>query len=151
MAKCTQIQCKRSLVSRPPPFLPSICVHNNTREWKTGEKQGWPGNIHHLNDIRWTRGKRRGGGAQLPKQCTGLSIRALHCRFGLPILAWWKLLVLTSKKLAFCLVRAYLDIGPSPPHPPCVHSHDEWSQAFPVLIFRQSSTLPCIIVNANWR
>ena len=29
-----------SLVPRPPPFLPSICVHNNTREQKTGKKTG---------------------------------------------------------------------------------------------------------------
>ena len=26
-----------SLVPRPPPFLPSICVHNNTQEQKTRE------------------------------------------------------------------------------------------------------------------
>ena len=25
-----------SLVPRPPPFLPSVCVHNNTQERKTG-------------------------------------------------------------------------------------------------------------------
>ena len=30
-----------SLVPRPPPFLPSICVHNNTRKQKN---QGRPGN-----------------------------------------------------------------------------------------------------------
>ena len=23
-------------VPRPPPFLPSVCVHNNAQEWKTG-------------------------------------------------------------------------------------------------------------------
>ena len=53
-----------SLVSRPPPFLPSICVHNNTREQKIGEKRRRPARIHHMNDVRWT----WGGGAQLPKQ-----------------------------------------------------------------------------------
>ena len=37
-----------SLVPRTPPFLPSLCVHNNTQEWKTGEKQGRPGSIHHV-------------------------------------------------------------------------------------------------------
>ena len=26
----------RSLIPRPPPFLPSVCVHNNARKWKTG-------------------------------------------------------------------------------------------------------------------
>ena len=38
-----------SLVPRPPPFLPSVCVHNNTREWKTGEKRGRPGSIDHVS------------------------------------------------------------------------------------------------------
>ena len=52
-----------SLVPRPPPFLPSVCVHNNTRERKTSEKRGRPGSIHHVNDVRWTRGGHRGGGA----------------------------------------------------------------------------------------
>ena len=44
----------RLLTSRPPPLLPSVCVHNNTWEWKTGKKQGRPENIHHMNDVRWT-------------------------------------------------------------------------------------------------
>ena len=39
----------RSLVPRPPLLLPSICVHNNTREQKTGEKRGRPGSIHHVS------------------------------------------------------------------------------------------------------
>ena len=46
--------CKRnwealSLVPRPPLCLPSVCVHNNTREWKTGEERGRPGSIHHMS------------------------------------------------------------------------------------------------------
>ena len=41
--------CADSLVPRPPPFLPSVCVHNNTRERKTGEKRGRPGSIHHVS------------------------------------------------------------------------------------------------------
>ena len=36
-------------VPRPLPFLPSVCVHNNTREWKTGEKRGRSGSIHHVS------------------------------------------------------------------------------------------------------
>ena len=40
---------KTSLVPRPPPFLPSVGVHNNTREWKTGKKWGRPGSIHHVS------------------------------------------------------------------------------------------------------
>ena len=31
-------------------------------------KRGRPGSIHHMNDIRWTQGVHREGGAQLPKQ-----------------------------------------------------------------------------------
>ena len=29
------------------------------------EKRGRPGNTYHVNDVRWTRGGRRGGGARL--------------------------------------------------------------------------------------
>ena len=35
-----------SLIPRPPPFLPSVCVHNNTQEQKTSEKLGRPGSLH---------------------------------------------------------------------------------------------------------
>ena len=38
-----------SLVPRPPLFLPSVCIHNNTREWKTDEKRERPGSIHHVS------------------------------------------------------------------------------------------------------
>ena len=51
-------------------------------------KQGRPGSIHHVNDVRWTQGGRRGGGgAQLPKQRTGPSIRALYRVFRLQTIA----------------------------------------------------------------
>ena len=30
-------------------FLPSVCIHNKTREWKTNKKVGWPGSIHHVS------------------------------------------------------------------------------------------------------
>ena len=43
----TPVMC--SLVSRPPPFFSSVCVHNNTWERKTGEKRGRPGSIHHMS------------------------------------------------------------------------------------------------------
>ena len=42
-----------SFVPRPPPFLSSVCIHNNTRGLKTSEKRGRLGSIHHVNDIRW--------------------------------------------------------------------------------------------------
>ena len=35
-----------SLVPKPPPFY--LCVHD-AQEWKTGEKRGRPGNIHHVS------------------------------------------------------------------------------------------------------
>ena len=76
-----------SLVPRPPLFLPSVCVHNNTRERKTSEKRGRPGSIHHVNDVRWTRGGRGGGRAQLPKQCTASSVRELLPQFWTPDLS----------------------------------------------------------------
>ena len=38
-----------SLVPRPAPFLPSVCVHNNTRDRKTGKKWGRPGSIRHVS------------------------------------------------------------------------------------------------------
>ena len=34
----------RSLISRPPPFLPSVCVHNNAQgrlEWKVKTGEAW--------------------------------------------------------------------------------------------------------------
>ena len=39
-------------------------IHGIGRSMKL--KWGRPGSIHHVNDVRWTRGGRRGGGAQLP-------------------------------------------------------------------------------------
>ena len=35
--------------SQASPILPSVCVHNNTRERTTGEKRGRPGSIHHMS------------------------------------------------------------------------------------------------------
>ena len=52
-----------SLGPRPTPFWSLVCVHNNTRERKTSDEQGRSGRIHHVNDVRWTRGGCRGGGA----------------------------------------------------------------------------------------
>ena len=43
----TSVFC--SLVPRPPLFLSSVCVHNNTWEQKTGEKRRRPGSIHHMS------------------------------------------------------------------------------------------------------
>ena len=37
--------------------LPSVCVHNNTREQKTSKKQGRPGSIHHVSGRKVGRGR----------------------------------------------------------------------------------------------
>ena len=47
-----------SLVPRPPPFLYFFwfvlnIIHGSG---KSSEKWGRPGNIHHMNDVRWMRG-----------------------------------------------------------------------------------------------
>ena len=47
---------------RPPLFLPSVCVHNNTRERKTSKKQGRPGSIHHMSGREVDVGGGGGGG-----------------------------------------------------------------------------------------
>ena len=77
-----------------------------------------------------------GGGAQLPKQRTGSSIRALYRSFVLQMLAWSRLPTrLDSKKTAFkfsIYISAFFPLCP-----PCIHSCDERSQAF--LVFCQSS------------
>ena len=41
-----------SLVPWPLLFLPSICIQNNTREWKIGEKRRRPGNIHNVSGCK---------------------------------------------------------------------------------------------------
>ena len=56
---------KASLVPRPPPFFAlrfafSI-IHGSGRAGKTGKA----GNSYHVNDVRWTRGGRRGGGVHV--------------------------------------------------------------------------------------
>ena len=50
-----------SLVSRPPPFLPSICVHNNAQEQKTSEKRKGLGASIMSVDTSWM----MGGGANI--------------------------------------------------------------------------------------
>ena len=71
-------------------------------------------------------------GTQLPKLCTGSSVRALYRVFGLQTLAWW-IFILTGKKLTVKFSTYILGEY----HPPRVHSRDECSQAFSV--FHRSS------------
>ena len=112
-----------SLVPRPPPFLPSVCIHNKTQERKTSEKQGRPGTIHHVNDVRWTQDGHRGGEVQPPKQCTGSSIRVLYYSFGIQTLAWTKLLILTAKKFAFKFSTYLFEHWPLPPYVHLASTH----------------------------
>ena len=46
----------------PCSFGSSVCVDNNTWMRKSSEGQGRPGIIHHMSDVRWTRGGCRGQG-----------------------------------------------------------------------------------------
>ena len=57
MHACLQVAGSKSglsLVPRPPPFLPSVCVsvcvHNNTQERKTSEERERPGSIHRVSE-----------------------------------------------------------------------------------------------------
>ena len=59
----------------------------------------------------------------------GLPCFDLPFAFTIQTLAWWKLLILTGKKLAFKFSKY---MGPSPLRPPHIYSHDECSQAFPI-------------------
>ena len=47
-----------SLASFPglPCFRSSVSIDSNTRKWKSSEKWGRPERIHHMNNVRWTRG-----------------------------------------------------------------------------------------------
>ena len=46
-------------------------IHASGRLAKNGEGLG---SIYHVNGVRWMQGGQRGGGAQLPKLCTGSSV-----------------------------------------------------------------------------
>ena len=41
-----------------PHFSSSVCNQYNTRKRKSAKKRGRPGLIHHVSDVRWTRGGR---------------------------------------------------------------------------------------------
>ena len=58
-------------------------IHGSGRPAKNGKGLG-----AFISWCRWTWGGCRGGGAQLPKQCTGSSIWAFYWNFGLQTIAW---------------------------------------------------------------
>ena len=47
------------------PFLLLLCVQYNMQSSVWKGKNGWPGSIHHLNDVRWIQGGHRWGGAPM--------------------------------------------------------------------------------------
>ena len=61
-----------SFVLRPSPFY-LLFAFNNARERKTSKKQGRPGSIHHVSDVKWTRGGCKG--ADIPI-CNILNLKA---------------------------------------------------------------------------
>ena len=138
------IYCNLSLIPRPPLFLPFVfTVIHESQDWRNVGKawEHWSCELRQV-DARWTCWL-GGGEDQLPKQCTGSSILALYCSFGLQTLAWIKILIKKKvKKLLSSFVRTYLNIPPCPPH---VQLCDECSQPIPVFL------LSSIIVNANGR
>ena len=99
------------LLSRPPQFLPFVCVQKNAQKQKSSEKQeglgwfiAWMTSGGHEGDV--------GGGAQLLKQHTRLSVWVLYHSFGLQTLAWSKLLVFIGKKPAFTCSKYILTPPP---------------------------------------
>ena len=83
LTACSDKCCCYSLVPRPPRF-DHLFAFTTIRKVGGKLKLGRPGSIHHMNDIRWMRGGRRWGGAQLPEQCTGRSVWALYHIFRAP-------------------------------------------------------------------
>ena len=84
------------------------------------------------------------GGVQLPNLCTGSSVQVLYHVFGLQILAWWKQLILTGKKLAF---KFSTWISAPPPYVHLASTH-VMNASWPSRIFTDL-LIPYIIMNAN--
>ena len=136
----------KSFVPRPPLFIPSVCVHNNTREWKTSKKWGRSESIHHVSrrkvDIRG-----RGWYSQI---CNVLNLKVSILRVKMSNFDHAKV---WSPKLQYrtCEILSsvlFWQLGPSPPptwHPPDV------IECFQVSLFFTDLPLPCIIVNTNGR
>ena len=120
------ITWKSSLAPNPPPFLPSVCVCNDTQKQKSG-KQGRTGLIHHVNDVSWTWVGR--GWVHLQKQHTVIIHLSTEVQDS-GIIVWLSWLV-KKKTITFKLVRAYIfEYRPLPPLCPShIHSHDKWDQA----------------------
>ena len=137
-----------SLVPRPPYF--TFCLrsqYTGAEDQQKKIRKAWEHSS--VNDVRWTWGGCRGWGAQLPKQRTGPSVWALYHTFRLQTLAWWKLLVLSGKKLAFKFSTYIFEYRPLPPYVHLASTH-VMNASRPSLFFA-GIPLPCIIENANRR
>ena len=89
------------------------------------------------------------GGEGPTAKTTHRTVRALYRIFELQTLAWWKLLVLTSKKLAFKFSTYIFEYWPFPPYLQLTSTHVmNAARSSP---FFAALPLACIIVNANRR
>ena len=89
-------------------------LDNNTWIRKSSEKRGRPGIIHHVSDVRWTRGGSRFSSSCIKtKLCraSGVSTSHVHGAF--------KPSRLDDERPVFKLICGYPP--PPPPPPPCVH------------------------------
>ena len=79
---CTQVlEPVASFRGLPRSFCSSVCVDNNAWMRNSGEEWGRPGIIHHMSDVRWTRGGHGGAGAIVVSEAVHHpvgSVRTLH-------------------------------------------------------------------------
>ena len=68
-----------------------------------------------MDDVRWTQGGRGGRGPTAKTTHRTNRLSALPCYRGPDPLAWWKLLVLTGKKLAFKFSMYIFEYRAPPP------------------------------------
>ena len=147
-----------SLVPKPRSQASLVFVlrfaYNTQKRKSAKNRKGLVSCIMWVN-ARWT----LGGGAQPQKQCTGSSVQAIYRSSELKTLAWSKLLVFTSKKLALRVYSYILEYQPlNPPYiifaststsrPPNVTNVMDETRPSP---FFHTLPLLWIILNANRR
>ena len=132
-----------SLVPRPPPFLPSICVYNNTQERMIGEKWGRPGNIRHMSgrmvDI---------GGRGRCSNMYALNLKAsfFTCKKNSLVCPHWSPKT-AGEALEWMIQCIVLAVGPLSPYVHLVSTH--MMNAPRSSPFFTGPLFPCVIVNAN--
>ena len=83
-----------------PRFYLLFVFHNNTWNRKIGKALTGKAWEHPSHDVRWVRGG-RGGGPNCQNNAQDHLFEHSITFFGLQTLVWWKVLILTGKKLAF--------------------------------------------------